>query len=264
MKTMTMTQPRKTALLAGVAALALIFGAPVGHFAAGDLVGSGKAFAQSDSGHGGGQGGRGQGGQGYQGGRAGTGATGGSAGQGQGGPSDDSDAKGPQYKGGSGGSQGGKPVWAQEGIPEVELGRLNVVRSPDTVIARALAEVLANFDPTKSAALYSLTAVEFAAYVKANFDTVVRIDSPLENLALYKDLLTNWPNSTTQLPQVTNTTANLAAIFLGSAADKTIPITKDTVIAVTKILGLEISELAVIRIAALSEIVRQAIAEAHG
>lgn len=258
MKTMT-HYPYKTALLASVAALAFTFGAPVGHFVVGDLAGSGAAFAQSD-GHGGGQG-QGKGGAGYQGGRGGTSATGGSAGQGQGGPGEDSDAKGPQYKGGAGGSEGGKPIWAQEGIPQVELGRLNVVRSPDTVIARALAEALANFDPEKSAALYSMTYLQFAEYVKANYETVVRIDSPLENLALFKDVLTDFE---TQLPGVTNGPANLAAIFLGSAADKTIPITKDTVIAVSKILEIPLTELAIIRIATFAEVVRQAIAEAHG
>ena len=118
----------KGRLALGAAALALVAGfalvAPDGmsSFAP-------AAWAQDD-GDGEGQGGKpadkGKQGEGQKGqGNAGQG-------QGQGGPGEDSDGKGPQA--GSGGSEGGKPAWAQEGIPEVELGRLNVARSPDKVL----------------------------------------------------------------------------------------------------------------------------------
>src|SRR5512135_3649841 len=76
----------------------------------------------------------------------------GGRGQGQGGPSGDSDAKGPKY-GGEGskpteGTQGGKPVWAQEGIPsDLELGRLSVVRAPSHVIDKSLASALTALQP---------------------------------------------------------------------------------------------------------------------
>ena len=76
----------------------------------------------------------------------------GGRGQGQGGPSGDSDAKGPRY-GGEGskpaaGTQGGKPVWAQEGVPsDLELGRLSVVRAPSHVIDQSLASALAALQP---------------------------------------------------------------------------------------------------------------------
>jgi hypothetical protein len=36
--------------------------------------------------------------------------------------------------------QGGPPVWTREGIPEVEVGRRNVVRAPRHVLDRALAD----------------------------------------------------------------------------------------------------------------------------
>ncbi|MFN3991864.1 MAG: hypothetical protein ACK4IU_03035 [Tabrizicola flagellatus] len=70
---------------------------------------------------------------------------GGKGGQGQGGPGDDSEGKVP--KAGAAGNAGGKPVWAQEGIPEVELGRLNVARSPDKVLDQALEEAVASLTP---------------------------------------------------------------------------------------------------------------------
>ena len=182
---------------------------------------------------------------------------------------DEGEGKGSQGKGGGSGqkptadSQGGKPVWAQEGIPEVELGRLSVVRAPSQVIQKAEAEAIASFDPTKSAALYSMTAEAFAAHVKANYDTVVRIDSPLENLGLYKDFLVE---SKTALPGVTPASKlDLAAIFLGSASDKTIAVTADTVTAVTKILGLpDFTAAETAALAAKADAVRAAIEEGHG
>ena len=72
------------------------------------------------------QGGQGQGGIGSQQGQGNQGQ-----GEGQGGPGEDSDGQGPQAGGPSDSAGGGMPPWASEGIPEVELGRLSVARSPD-------------------------------------------------------------------------------------------------------------------------------------
>jgi len=256
----------RIALFSGVAAVALLAGPQFVSSIAGGHA-DGQAYAQ---GQGQGQGsGHGQGGSGGGHGQGGSGAGGGSMTPGgQGGPSAESDAKGPMFKGGDNenkpgaGTQGGKPTWAQEGIPEVELGRLNVVRSPEHVLDQAFAEALSNFDPALSAALYSMSAEEFATFIKANWDTITLIDSPLENLGLYKDVVSD---GATQLPQVTPaSTDDLAAIFLGVASDKTVPVTEDTVIAVTKILGLTLTDAQVTDIAEKAEIVRQAVAEAHG
>ncbi len=257
----------RLAIITGVSALALMIGPQIAnHVGAGPI---GVAHAQES---GGSQGHRGQGGQGGQGsqgaghrGGQGAGTSEGSSG-GQGGPSADSDAKGPKYGGGAGttGSHGGKPVWAQEGVSsDVELGRLSVVRSPDKVIARALEEAVTNFDAAKLAALYSMDAQSFADYVKANYSTITIVDSPLQNLGLYEDVLADGQ---TQLSSVTpKTTIDLAAIFLGSASDKTIPVTRDTVIAVDTILGLpQMTDAQIDLLAAKAEIVRQAILEGHG
>lgn len=250
-------------------------------------LGGGAAYAQ---GHG-----SPQGGQGFRGGAGGSGGAGGDrattpqaappTSPGQRGPSPDSDARGPRFGGGDQGqrpppgTRGGRPVWAQEGIPEVELGRLSVVRAPSHVIERALAEVLTNWStigstvltltapgqPTLTmtvAQLYSLPADQFANIVKTYYDSITRIDSPLENLALFQDIRVD---GTTQLTGVTPASAiDLAAILLGSASDKTLPITTDTVLAVNIILQLPtLSATDLAALAAGAEAVRAAILEGH-
>lgn len=245
----------------------------------------GQAHAQSQ-----GQGGGGRGGSGYRGGRgaAGGGSTshehddsghsGGSGGSGghdsgssghddsSSGSHSDSEGGHPRYKAGTSGTgtdaRGGRPVWAQEGIPEVELGRLNVIRSPSHVIDRALAEAVSTFNPTASAALYSMNAEAFSDYVQANWNSVTMIDSPLQNLGLLRDLLSN---GSTQLSGVAPASRNdLAAIFLGTASDKTMPISQDTVTAVTKMMGATVNEADIAAIAVKAEDVRQGILTGHG
>ena len=210
----------------------------------------------------------------------------GGSGQGQGGPSSDSDAKGPKY-GGEGskpaaGTQGGKPVWAQEGIPsDLELGRLSVVRAPAHVIDQSLATALAELKPAFYDAVVAiantpslsteqkLTALQ--TLIKDNFEstTLVRIDSPLENLGLYKDLLTDAKIVASAATYDTSSNLNaellLAAVFVGSASDKTIPVSTATVDAINKILQLTLpSGITSEQLGIAAEAVRQAIAEAHG
>jgi hypothetical protein len=255
----------RKALLLGSAIAFAIGGGPVlsGY---GVLPGVTQAFAQGSGQGGGGGGHQGQAAQGQRGQGMGS-----DRGTGQRGPDESSEGT-PHRNQPAAGTQGGKPSWAGDsGVDEVDLGRLNVARSPAHVLDQALAEALANFDPTKSADLYSMTAEEFAAYVKANFDTVVRIDSPLENLGLYKDILVDGK---TQLSGVTPVSSlDLAAIFLGSAADKTIKITINTVKAMQTILQLPAinpdtdqpwTEGELQLLADKADAVRQAILDAHG
>ena len=189
----------------------------------------------------------------------------GAAGQGQGGPSSDSDAKGPRYGGGGAapapGSRGGKPVWAQEGVPsDLELGRLNVVRAPTHVIDRALNEALLNLDPS----LYSLPDLNAVLLAILN-GTYPRIDSPLENLGLYRDLLSDGAiGDGTKITVTDDNFMLLAAIFLGSASDKVLEVSEGTVDAVDKILGLELpSSVSVTDLADAADQVRLAILKAH-
>ncbi|MBS0562006.1 MAG: hypothetical protein JSR21_18320, partial [Proteobacteria bacterium] len=113
------------------------------------------------------------------------------------------------------------------------------------------------------AQLYSLPALEFANIVQTYYDSVVRIDSPLENLALMKNLATT---GTTALTGVTpSSTLSLEAIFLGSASDKTIAITPDTVTAMNTILGVPpLTEAQTAQLAAEADAVRLAILAGHG
>ncbi|WP_136644750.1 hypothetical protein [Tabrizicola sp. YIM 78059] len=181
-------------------------------------------------------------------------------GQGQGGPSSDSDGQGPQA-GGPAGTGGGKPVWAQEGIPEVELGRLNVARSPAKVLDRAYAEAVASLTP-EMIAFYNLSVDDIIEELTFNFDNVAYIDSPLQNLALLKDAL----DGTSVLASKGVSTDNdvLMAVFLAVAADKEGEgITADTVIAVTTILGTPIEGDAAADLAELAESIRLAVVAGH-
>ncbi len=162
--------------------------------------------------------------------------------------------------------RGQRPVWAQEGIPEVELGRLNVSRAPTRVLVRAEGEALATYNEAM-AELYSLDADQAAALLRSSFYDVTRYDSPLQNLALYKDVMTFGD---TRLRAIDPNMApasqlDLAAIFLGSASDKTIPISEDTVIALNRILGLvELGSEDRSTLATKAETVRAAILSGHG
>ncbi|QYO77317.1 hypothetical protein [Devosia salina] len=230
---------------------------------------SAPTFAQDGGGAGQGQGGPGgndSAGQGGPGGsdNAGQGQGASDQGQGQGGPSEDSDAQGPRAGQPSGEDRGGKPAWAQEGIPAVDLGRLSVIRSPDQVLDQALAEVVATFSPDL-VPLYEMTAGDFGDYVLAHWsdEGFAIIDSPLQNLALLEEL---WQEGDTSLPGVDPASnLELAAILIGTASDKTLPVSYDTVLALAVIVGaVNLSEADIQYIAAAAEAVRIDVATAHG
>lgn len=162
--------------------------------------------------------------------------------------------------------KGQRPVWAQEGIPEVELGRLNVSRAPSRVLDRAEDEALATY-LAEMATLYSLSADDAANLLETDFRGVSRYESPLQNLALYKDVMIFGRTELKDIDPtlVTVSQYDLAAIFLGSASDKTIPISEDTVIALNRILGLvELSPEERNILATKAETVRQSILIGHG
>lgn len=218
-------------------------------------LGAGPAWAQEGDGEGG-QGGNGNQGAGQKG--AGQGNQG--SGQGQGGPGEDSDGQGP--KAGSGGSQGGKPIWAQEGIPEVELGRLNVARSPDKVLDRAYTEALATLTP-EMVAFYNLSTDQMIDQLTFHFDDVAYIDSPLQNLALLKDALDG--SSAMTAAGVNTDTDTLMAIFLAVASDKEGEGPTALVVeAVTTILGTPITDDAAAALAEEANAIWVAVVAGHG
>lgn len=168
-----------------------------------------QAIAEEGGGHSGGKGG----GHGGKGGGHGEGEEGHSGASGKGHEGGHGGAKSVENKvlrqsgGGMDSRQGNRPVWAGGGIPEdVELGRLNVARSPEHVLNKALNE----------------------AHEALQADPTAKPHSPLQNLALYKEALSGQSQWTVEQ----------AAAFLGAAADKNIPITADTVRALNTIMGL--------------------------
>jgi len=227
---------------------------------------SSVALAQQ-SGNGGGEGVGGQGGGGQADGGQGSGG-----GSGKGGPSADSDGKGPRA-GSSGDSTGGKPVWAQEGIPSyIELGRLSVACAPDRILEKAVAEELSNLTQAEID-FYSLSFEDMKEALATDFDNVAMIDSPVANLGLLMDVLGAGTNQVSELEAagVTNPadedrtlSEKLAAVFLGTASDKTIEITTATADAVATILGYDLTDDQAEALGADAEAIREAILEGHG
>jgi hypothetical protein len=193
-------------------------------------------------------GGKGQGAKG----QGGSGAQGGSGGQGG-------------NSGDRGGAQGGqsqsRPVWAQEGIPEVELGRLNVARAPDRVIDRAYSEALGSLTP-EVASFYAQSLEQMEDSLRTDWDNVQFIDSPLQNLALMRDALDG--SSVLVTSGISGDNDALLAVFLGTASDKSVPITADTALAVSTILGQPLSRDEAAALAEDAERIRQAIVQGHG
>ena len=138
--------------------------------------------------------------------------------------------------------------------------------APPHVLERAEGEALATYrQPMR--VIYSLDAEQAAALLATSYRDVARYDSPVQNLALYRDVMTFGNTQLRNMDPNLNPASqlDLAAIFLGSASDKTIPISEDTVIAVNRILGLvemDAEDRAVL--AGKAETVRQAILVGHG
>ncbi|SFI73922.1 hypothetical protein [Celeribacter neptunius] len=242
------------ALVAGLAGSAVV------HFDMG-LISPAYAASGADGHNGdGGNGGNGNGGNG-SGGSGHNGSTGGQSGGGQGSPDDDSEGQGPRAGGGNARAGAGGPVWSNEGIPEVELGRLNVARSPDHVLERALAESLNELSDA-AVDFYNLSVDEMVEELSLHFDDLSYIDSPLQNLAL----LDAYLEGETPLADagVTNDLDTLLAVFLGTASDKTVEITDETVTAVTTILGDPITGHDADLLAEAAESIRIAILAGHG
>jgi len=157
------------------------------------------------------------------------------------------------------GSQGGSPQWAAQEL--TDIGRMNVARAPAAVLARSEANALAELSPDYTAfyaaAVAVLVDLQAGRIDAATANTLLsnllrtygdlRIDSPLSNIAFYKDIMTDGvivktvDGVTTVVFQAT-TPEELnayAAIFLGGAADKTKTVTLDVVHAMDIILGFE-------------------------
>lgn len=182
-------------------------------------------------------------------------------GDGQTGPDETSDGVGPQAGSPShDDDSGGAPSWAQEGIPEIELGRLNVARSPEKVLDQAYDEALLALPA--SADFYNLPLEDIKDALANDWDNLTLVDSPLSNLALLKDAMDGEIDLTSV--GITNDAFTLAAVFLGIASDKTVPITEETVIALAVIYDIPVSDAYVATLAYHAEEIREAVLEGHG
>lgn len=157
------------------------------------------------------------------------------------------------------GSQGGSPQWAAQEL--TDIGRMNVARAPAAVLARSEANALAELSPDYTAFYAAAVAVlidlQAGRIDAATANTLLanlirtygdlRIDSPLSNIAFYKDIMTDGVvtktvDGVTTVVFQASTPEELnayAAIFLGGASDKTKTVTLDVVHAMDIILGFE-------------------------
>ena len=201
----------------------------------------------------------------------------------------DASGQGPRGASGQTDTRGTKPVWASEGVT-VELGRLNVIRAPQSVRDRQLAEALSSATATPELmTVYSWSIEQFAANLT---DDTVRLDAPLANLAMYEafvEALAKNPTATsvtirslskeTQLPVSytfnltgTATPTSVLGIMLGTAADKDVTkiggLDAEVVEAVNLILGVtaDFSKLGISTtdLGLAAETVRSTISVVHG
>ena len=103
---------------------------------------------------------------------------------------------------------------------EVEFGRASIGRAPDKVTDHALDEAL-----SKLTADGAVISVDESGRIVITINGVVStIDSPLENLALYIDLMTGLASDATSATETALgdlATLETAASLLGATADKT-------------------------------------------
>jgi hypothetical protein len=197
--------------------------------------------------------------------------------------------QGPRSKQGDTSTRGTRPVWAKEGVT-IELGRLNVVRAPQSVRDRQLAEALSSATSTPDVmTVYSWSIDKFAADLTGE---TVRTDAPLANLAMYeafvKALAKNPTAKSVTITSVNKetkavvsytfnltggaTATSVLGIMLGTAADKDVTkiggLNADVVSAVNLIMGVtadfEKSGLSTTDVGLAAETVRSTISTVHG
>lgn len=128
---------------------------------------------------------------------------------------------------------------------EVELGRLSVGRSPSRVLSAQLDEAIKSIN--------SATAITLDAAGRIVLTTAAgtkTIDSPLENLALYVELINTGTIAGLDASKlaalgivadgtVSATEFKIASSFFAAASDKTIPVTIDSIVYMNTILKID-------------------------
>ncbi|HKJ71858.1 MAG TPA: hypothetical protein VKA55_08925 [Gammaproteobacteria bacterium] len=124
----------------------------------------------------------------------------------------------------------GHPV-DEDATTEVELSRLNIGRAPDKVLQHAFDEAMAAIQEADE--ITTDISGRLVLY-DADTDTTKTIDSPLENLALYIDAMTDGG----ELDSGIDWSTDQAAAFLAAAADKFGTASVDTVEYMNALLGI--------------------------
>lgn len=130
---------------------------------------------------------------------------------------------------------------------EVDFGRSSVARSPTSVLESQMDDVLVNLSTADCTSLDAAGRLVTSVVGDDGKVTSAEIDSPLQNLAIYRQLmLTGYLGTEAapiQLPREDNPPTKqqvltVAARALGAVADKTGKVTVDMVVYLNRILGL--------------------------
>ena len=120
---------------------------------------------------------------------------------------------------------------------EVDFGRVNEARSPDTVFESQLDDVIVNLSIADCLTLDPAGRV-VASQVEDDLVTSRAIDSPLQNLAIYRELILTGTLGA-PLPLLTADYLTTAARALGAASDKTGEFNVDMLAYLNQIMGLD-------------------------
>lgn len=126
---------------------------------------------------------------------------------------------------------------------EVDFGRSSVVRSPEAVLVSQIDDVIVNLSTADCTSLDPAGRL-VTSVVTDGVTASAAIDSPLQNLAIYREMMLNGylgsAASPIELPDDGNPQhiLNTAARALGATSDKTGKVTVDMVAYLNQILGL--------------------------
>ncbi len=129
---------------------------------------------------------------------------------------------------------------------EVELGRLSVGRSPDRVLAAQLDDAITAINEADN------ISFDEAGRIVLTYDdgTVKTIDSPLQNLSLYTELLNTGTIADVSAEALaalgidaddglSQSELDLAASLFGASSDKVIEVSVDSIVYMNEILGVD-------------------------
>jgi hypothetical protein len=123
---------------------------------------------------------------------------------------------------------------------EVEFGRINAARSPDEVFDRQLEDAVINLSTADCVTLDPAGRLVANKVDDITLDNLAKtIDSPLQNLAIYRELmLTGYIGTAPGLSLPDNNIFNTAARGLGAGSDKSGGVNVDLVAYLNQIMGL--------------------------